>query len=345
MKRLGSFVASISVLLGLVIGAHPAPAAPIDELLAAAKKENVLELLAPSSLTPLGAQALSEAFNQKYGLNTRVNFHASSNMVGDIGKVVGFAAAGVTPEWDLMLVTDSHHGTLWLRKLHTPYNYKSLGIDARAIHYDSGAISFAHQIVLPAYKKGTLSAQDIPKRWEDLLGPKWKGGKLGMSTATHHLARLAAGPWGEKKTTEFVKALATQQLFLGTLAELSTRLQLGEILIAVTFIDQFIYTAQIKGVPLTLADGVEPVVAPAWHAGVLRNAPHPSAAHLFTFFLTAPEGQKVWEKFTGGTSAFVPGTKTSEYMKGKQAVYMTQDQAKTIDRLTGEYGKILGFTK
>jgi len=58
MKRLGSFVASISVLLGLVIGAHPALAAPVDELVAAAKKEDVLELLAPSSLTPLGAQAL-----------------------------------------------------------------------------------------------------------------------------------------------------------------------------------------------------------------------------------------------------------------------------------------------
>lgn len=338
-------LASVLVLCLSLVPAPPAHTASVGELVEAAKKEGSLELLAPSSLTPLGAQALAEAFNQKYGLRIHVNYHPSSNMVGDISKVVGFAATGVAPEWDLMLVTDSHHGTLWLRKLHIPYDYKSLGIDPRAIHYDRGAISFAHQIVLPAYKKGTLPAQDVPKRWEDLLGPKWKGGKLGMSTATHHLARLAAGPWGEKKTTEFTKALAAQEPFLATLAQLSTRLQLGEILIAITFIDQFIYTAQIKGVPLTLADGIEPVVSPAWHAGVLRGAPHPSTGHLFTFFLTTPEGQKVWEKFTGGTSAFVPGTKTYEYMKGKQVVYMNQDQAKTIDRLTGEYGKIFGFTK
>jgi len=42
-----------------------------------------------------------------------------------------------------------------------------------------------------------------------------------MSTATHHLARLAT-LWGETKTTEYVKALAGQQPFLGELGAIST---------------------------------------------------------------------------------------------------------------------------
>lgn len=321
------------------------PAATVNELVAAARKEGTLDLYAPSSLTPLGAQALGEAFIKKYNLQIKVNYNPGSSFTRDVGKVVGLAASGVSPEWDMMLVHDAGQATLWLRKLHLPYDYKSLEIDPRTIHYDSGTISFANMIVLPAYNKKFLPAQDAPKKWEDLLDPKWKGSKLGMSTATHHLARLAAGPWGEKKTTEFTKALAAQQPFLGTLAEITTRLQLGEVLVAITLIDQFIYRAQKKGAPLTFAEGIEPVVSPAWHAGVLKDARHPNAARLFAVFLTTLEAQKIWEKFTGGTSAFVPGTTTFEYLKGKEVVYMTQDQAGIVDRLTREYGKIFGFTK
>lgn len=344
MKRL-NFLACLSILV--LFWAWPGwlPAAPLDELVTGARKEGALDLYAPSSLTPSGAQALGEAFNKKYDLQINVNYNPGSSFTRDVGKVVGLAATGVAPEWDLMVIHDAGHATLWLRKLHMPYDYKGLGIDRRAIHYDSGTLSFAHMIVQPAYNKSILKPQDVPKKWEDLLDPKWKGSKLGMSTATHHLARLAAGPWGEKKTTEFVKALAAQQPFLGTLAEITTRLQLGEVSVAITLIDQFIYRAHKKGSPLALAEGVEPVVSPAWQAGVLRNAAHPSAARLFAVFLLTPEAQKVWHKFTGGASAFVPGTETFEYLKDKEVVYMTQDQSKMIDRLTREYGKIFGFSK
>ncbi|HKA33428.1 MAG TPA: extracellular solute-binding protein, partial [Candidatus Binatia bacterium] len=189
-------------------------AAPIDELAAKAKKEGALELLAPSTLGPQGAQALAAGFNKKYGLHIKVNYSPSNNMVGDVAKVVTQEAAGAQPEWDVMVVTDAHHATLWLRKLHQPFDYAKLGVNPRWVQYDSCTIIFANQFVYPAYNKNALPEKDVPKRWEDLLDPKWKGGKLGMSTTTHHLARLAAGAWGEQKTTEYVKALAKQDLVL-----------------------------------------------------------------------------------------------------------------------------------
>jgi hypothetical protein len=55
------------------------------------------------------------------------------------------------------------HAVLWLRKLHATYDYGKLGIDPKAICYDNGAISVAHQLVLPAYNKKTLAAKDVPK--------------------------------------------------------------------------------------------------------------------------------------------------------------------------------------
>jgi iron(III) transport system substrate-binding protein len=344
MKRLNVMVASLvasAVIVGL---AQQGLAAPIDDLVAAARKEGVIEFYAPSTLTPDGAQQLSAAFNQKYNLNIQLNYNPSGSMTRNVGKIVGMAAAGVPPEWDLMVVHDAAHATLWLKKLHKPFDYAKVGVDPQVIGYDHGTVILANQFVLPAYNKKTMPLQDVPKSWEDLLDAKWKGGKLGMSTATHHLARLATA-WGEKKTTEYVKALAKQQPALGRLGDTYTRLQLGEIAIAITLTDDFIHRAKVTGAPLAYAEGIEPVISPAYNAGVLKGARHPNVGHLFAVFLTTPEGQEIWEKYTGMSSAFVAGTPANRYAHGKKVLYMTQDQAQLVDRLTREYGKILGFTR
>ena len=280
-------------------------AAAIDNLVAAAKKEGAFEFYAPSTLTPQGAQALVAAFNKKYGLNVKLQYNPSGNMMRDIGKLVGLAASGTPPEWDLMVVTDAHHATLWLKKLHQTFDYRSIGVDAKAIQFDNGAVSFANQFVLPAYNKQLVSAKDAPKNWDDLLNPKWKG-KLGVSSATHHFGRLAAGAWGEEKTTQFVNALTKQDLILGRLGEIYNRLLLGEIVVAVSLSDSEIKSETNKGAPVVHAEAVSPLIAPAYHAGVPKNAAHPKIGHLFAAFLTTSEAQKIWEKFAGQSSTLIP---------------------------------------
>jgi iron(III) transport system substrate-binding protein len=335
-------------LLGLVLlFAHLQSvfAEPIDDLIAAARKEGVLDLLAPSTTGDKGAQALGAAFNKKYGLNIKINYTPSSNMTGDVAKLVMGAASRATPEWDLMLVTDAHHATLWGRQLHQTFDYAKLGIAKELIQYDNGVISLANQFVLPAFNKTILRAQDVPKRWEDLLDPKWKGGKLGISTATHHLARLAVGPWGEAKTSEFVGALAKQEPILGTLANLYNRLLVGEILLISTLTDSFISQAKHDNAPIVFAEGLDPIISPTYNAGVPKGARHPNVGHLFAVFLTHLEAQEVWEKFNGQTSALIPGTTAYKYAQGKRLLVMTQNQAQTVDKLARQYGKVLGFER
>jgi ABC-type Fe3+ transport system substrate-binding protein len=164
-------------------------------------------------------------------------------MTRDVGKVATQAATGAPPEWDVMVATDAHHASLWLRKLQKPLDYKSVGVGEKLIDHDGGAISFAHQSIVPAYNSGMVSPKDAPKSWEDLLQPKWKG-KVGVTTATHHLGRLGVGPWGEEKTTAYVKALAQQNPVLGELGSTYTRLQLGEILVALSLTDSYIHVAK-----------------------------------------------------------------------------------------------------
>lgn len=342
IKEINIALVSLLIAVGSAVFAQ---AGGIDDLIAGAKKEGVIEFYGPSTLTPQGASELAAAFNKKYSLSTKLNLHPSLNMTRDVGKLVGMAATGMAPEWDMMVVTDAHHATLWLRKLLNPYDYKSAGVDPQVIHYDSGAVSFVNQIVLPAYNKKTVAAKDVPTKWEDLLDPKWKDGKLGVSTATHHFARLAVGAWGEEKTTKFVKDITSQKPILGRLAELYNRLLLGEISIAFTLTDSNINEAKKKGAPVVFAEAIQPVISPAYQAGVLKGAPHPSTAHLMSIFLTSQEAQDVWERYNGQTSAFVPGTNAYKFLKGKQALFMDQKQATVVDKLARQYGKMLGFNR
>jgi ABC-type Fe3+ transport system substrate-binding protein len=271
-----------------------------------------------------------------------LNFTPAGSMTRDVGKIVGIAASGQPQEWDVMLIHDAGHATLWLKKLHKTYDYAKVGVASQAIQYDSGTVILANQFALPAYNKQLVPAKDVPKSWQDLLDPKWKGGKLAMTTATHHIARLAT-LWGEGKTTEYVKALAAQQPILGPLGTIYCRLQLGEVLVAITLTDSFIHEAKVSGAPIVHATEVTPVISPAYNAGVLKGAVHPNAGHLFSAFLPTPPAQEILEKFGGHTSAFVPGTPAHKFVQGKQTIYMKQEHAEMVDRLTTVYGKIFGL--
>ena len=342
MQRSYIFLMGILLTLSAPGGWAHAGSSKLDELLAGAKKEGVIEFYGPSTLGPQGAQALAAAFNKKYGLNVKLGYSPSGNMTRDTGKVVGLSASGQPPEWDIMVVTDAHHGSLWLRKLHIPFDYTSIGVAKDRIEYDNGTVSVANQFALPAYNKKTLPAKDVPKKWEDLLDPKWKG-KLGVINSTHHWGRLAAGPWGEEKTIDFIKKLSAQKPLLTRAGEMAQRLILGEVLVSATLQDSQLHQSMESGAPLAFAEQVQPVISPEYHVGVLKNAPHPNAAHLFVAFMASPEVQAIWEKHTGHTSAYVPGTAAHKFAQGKQVVYMKQDQAAKVDKISRQIGKILGF--
>ena len=341
IRRLGVSSLVLAAIIGWTVGVK---AGPLEDLVAGAKKEGAIEFYGPSTLGPEGAKALGDAFNKKYGLAIKLQFNPSGNMTRDTGKIIGLSASGQPPEWDIMVVTDAHHGSLWLRKLQITFDYTQLGVAKERMEYDNGTVSVANQFALPTYNKKLLPAKDVPKKWEDLLDPKWQG-KLGVINSTHHFARLAAGPWGEEKATDFVKKLAAQKPILSRAGEMAQRLILGEVLLSATLQDSQLHEAEKSGAPLAFANDVQPVVSPEYHVGALKGAPHPNVATLFVAFMASAEVQPIWKQYTGHTSAYVPGTDAYKFAQGKQVVYMKQSQAKLVDKLSREYGKILGFNR
>ena len=342
MTMIKNFGLGLLALTIALVGVGSAIAGPVEDLVAAAKKEGVLEIYGPSTLGPDGAKALGDAFNKKYGLNVKVGFSPSGNMTRDTAKVIGLSASGQPPEWDVMIVTDAHHGSLWLRKLHKSFDYTQLGVGKERIEFDSGAVSVANQFALPVYNTKLVAAKDVPTKWEDLLDPKWKG-KMGVINSTHHFARLAAGPWGEEKTTAFVKKLSEQKPILSRAGEMAQRLIIGEVLISATLQDSQLHETAASGAPLAFAEKIQPVVSPEYNVGVIKGAPHPNVGTLFVGFMGSAEVQPIWKKYTGHSSAYVPGTDAHKFAQGKQVVYMKQDQAKLVDKLSRDYGKIFGF--
>ena len=108
--------------------------------------------------------------------------------------------------------------------------------------------------------------------------------------------------------------------------------------------DSEIKSEKNKKAPVVFAEAVSPLIAPGYDAGVPKNAQHAKAAHLMAAYLTTPEAQKIWEKYAGQSSVFIPGTPAYKYVQKKQVVYLSQDHAEMVDRLSRLYGKIFGFS-
>src|SRR3989304_8358764 len=144
-KLIGTIVPFLTLAMALAwVGT--AQAGPLEDLVAGAKKEGAIEFYGPSTLGPEGAKALGEAFNKKYGLNIKLQFNPSGNMTRDTGKVIGLSASGQPPEWDIMVVTDAHHGSLWLGEPPKTFDYSQLGVAKERLQNDNENVSGGNQL-------------------------------------------------------------------------------------------------------------------------------------------------------------------------------------------------------
>jgi len=142
-------------------------------------------------------------------------------------------------------------------------------------------------LVLLAHNTQKVSANEAPRKWKDLLDPKWKG-KVGIShpafsgyVATWVLSLTKLYGW------EYFEALAKQNPQIGrSLNDTATMLSSGERLVAISS-DLFTLKMKNKGNPLELVypeDGAVLMTAPS---AIMAKAPHPNAAKLFMdFFMT-----------------------------------------------------------
>lgn len=151
-----------------------------------------------------------------------------------------------------------------------------------------------------AFNKNSIPATAVPKSYEDLLRPEYKG-KLGF--ATSDTGPRTIGALLTIKGEEFLKKLKRQEV---TLHSLSARALLdqvvsGEVGASPTIFRSHSSEVMKKGAPVSWAP-MEVVPTNAGGVVLAAGAPHPHAAILLVDFILGPEAQRILEKLEYGNA-------------------------------------------
>jgi len=177
-----------------------------------------------------------------------------------------------------------------------------------------------------AYNTQAVKKADLPKKWEDLLDPKWKG-KLGIEGKDDDwFATVVQQLGGEPKGLEFFRKLADTNGISVRKGHtlLNNMVVSGEVPLALTVYNYMPQQAKDKGAPIDWFV-IEPAIARSNAVGVAEKAKHPNAALLFYEYLLGPDGQKAMTSID-----YVPtNTKVASPLKGIRIV--TTDPARSLD--------------
>jgi iron(III) transport system substrate-binding protein len=203
-----------------------------------------------------------------------------------------------------------------------------------------------HQITHLAYNTNLVPKADLPKTYEDLLNPKWKG-KLsldgrGMWGFTH--LRLL---WGEDRFWKFIKAFPEQKPLWNTRCNTATdRVVTGEAYIGCLSFSR-LNELKAKGAPIEFLP-ISPVFVRAEVFVPYKAAPHPNAAKLLMGWMLSPEGMDAVDK--EGTGFALPGTRAYNSLRSTGAeLYfadkLTMEQLILLEQTREEIAKVWGAVK
>src|SRR5262245_13377444 len=143
-----------------------------------------------------------------------------------------------------------------------------------------------------AYNTPLVRPNEAPKKYEDLLAPRWKG-RLGVNLQDPEWYVNLQRRWGKEKARSFLKALAAQQPGIRDGHNITAQLLAAGEFHAVTNTYAHI-AARIKsqGGPVQYVFD-EPVITYVHPVALAKAAPHPSAGKLLMSFILSADGQKM----------------------------------------------------
>jgi iron(III) transport system substrate-binding protein len=141
-----------------------------------------------------------------------------------------------------------------------------------------------------AYNTRMVKPPDVPKTYDDLLKPMWKGKKILNDTENHEWFDGLLQYWGKEKGTAYFRKLAQQEQVFQRGAR--GRVQLvaaGEFPLTIGY-GPHVQSFVNKGAPVDWIS-IEPVVTIINTVSIADKAPHPAAARLFIDFLFSKPAQ------------------------------------------------------
>lgn len=144
------------------------------------------------------------------------------------------------------------------------------------------------------YNTRLVAARALPRTYDDLLDPKWKGKLLMEGTKAEWFAGMLQ-ILGQERGLKFMRDLAKQQPSPREGHELLAQLIVaGEGVIDINIPAASVERMKERGAPIDWT-ALGPAPATMVGAGVTAQAPHPNAARIFLDFLLSREGQKLMQ--------------------------------------------------
>jgi len=148
-------------------------------------------------------------------------------------------------------------------------------------------------VFVQAYNTKLVKKEELPKTWDDLLHPRWKG-RLGIEAEDQDWLSGVVSELGEARGVKLFKDIvAANGMSVRKGHTLLTQLVAsGEVPFALTVYNYKAEQLKDKGAPIDWLSIGTPIARPNG-IGVARNAPNPHAAILFFDFELSEEGQKI----------------------------------------------------
>jgi len=251
-----------------------------QRLVEGAKKEGELTVYTSAPVDDVAV--LTGAFEKKYGVKVKV-WRAASEKV--LQRAVTEARAN---RFDVDVIDtngpemEGLHREKLLQEVKSPY----LGdVIPQAIMPHREWVGTRLNIFTAAYNTKLVKKEELPKTYEDLLDPKWKG-RLGIEAEDFDWFSGVIAVMGEAKGVKlFQDIVAKNGISVRKGHTLLTNLVAsGEVPLALTVYNYKAEQLKNKGAPIDWF-AFPPAIARPNGSGVLKRAPHPHAAVLYFDFM------------------------------------------------------------
>jgi iron(III) transport system substrate-binding protein len=157
-------------------------------------------------------------------------------------------------------------------------------------------VAYNLQTWVLGYNTNLVKKEDIPRTYDALLDPKWRGEKISVDTEAHGWFQGLRDAWGSAKTVTYFERLASQNPALKRGNTLRVQLTAaGEHPLNIN-LNSLIHRLYSKGAPIDWV-ALEPAVVRILPVMLAADAPHPNAAKLFIDFVLSKEGQGILTGF------------------------------------------------
>lgn len=294
MRRTGATALALALAQGVPAAAQDsallqyAGADRHQKLVEAARKEGTFTFY--TTIAEKDIPPLIEPFEKKYGVKVRI-WRAGTDKV--LQRTLAETAAR-RYEVDAIHVgapeLEAMHREKILQPVNSPY-FASLVKGAVPAHREWAATLLS--VWVQAYNTNLLKKEDLPKTYQDLLDPKWKG-KLGIESKVQEWYSTVVTDMGEEKGIRLFRDIVERNGISARKGHslLNNMVIAGEVPLALTVYNYMPQSAKEKGAPIDWFV-LEPAVARANGIGIARRAPHPNAAALFYDYMLSPDVQKL----------------------------------------------------